>query len=1038
VLEQFYRAVLPGQGVYALFESGRKRHTWCDDIEDLVTQTEHRAAKTDLYFATASFSTNADRTSENALYRRAFCFDIDAGEAKYAKHGDKVYASQRDALSAFMAWSADSKIRPAWVVSSGTGLHIYFLLTEDTPVAQWLPVAKSLKAMVLAQGLRIDAQVTSDVVRVLRPPGTMHPSGAVVTVLASGDRAYTLEQLADATAGFHAPTAPAREKSANSIFLDPPIGPPRVLSKITRHCAAMAHAVGSKGDVSEPYWRAMLGVIKFTADGVDAAHAASEGHPEYDPALTQRKYDAWTAGPTTCATFEDENPAACAGCRHHGKIKSPILLGELNDDEVATRPDLKPAVSAPITEPASIPDEFAAFSDLEDEPAPAPVASDPWTAFLPEGFRCVAVAGGYVMTGPRPVKAEDVTAEPGEKRTKTTLIDTPFAAVPFWFESWAAGSHDSDQALATFCVFDKTRRVVSRYTMPTKAAAQRDSLLGMLAAQNVQVYPSTNTNKQLMEDFVKASLERIRQGGQRQKILDRFGTVFNEKGEILVAQGKHIIQADGTIIEGVVQEKLKSRSPAYRVPLPENMSGQWPKSVWTSHVAPRAKRHIEYLREFYSEDNFKPYQLAIMLAWGSPMLAFMQGTFHPGTPLPSIGFTVSLYSPKSGVGKSAAMHAAALAFGPPSAIVLQLDQTNSTGNARGALLLQSGTMPSFMDEMEDLEAKDLASLVSSVGNGATKKRLNEKMALTGGEPMALINLMSTNKSHRELIAADRNESAAVQMRLLEIECSAVQAVSQARALAETEARSKLHDCAGAVGALIHYAMCSMGHEKLNRLGIVCADKARTLASGEQEGRIMYRALGATLAVRQILAGLGLKVFDDAALITEFKRWHDIGFEFAAERILPSEGADLMSMLLSDLAVKTVITVGETDLRKRDSKYDVALNDRVPDDVVARSVLSGHYVYVKTDAVRDWAFKKRVSYRTIINRCREVGIIETLPGSTTKIGMQVDLHKGMRASQGVRSFVIKVDLRRLGGDVEGTYERHIGNNIHALRPVKEAS
>ena len=53
-------------------------------------------------------------------------------------------------------------------------------------------------------------------------------------------------------------------------------------------------------------------------------------------------------------------------------------------------------------------------------------------------------------------------------------------------------------------------------------------------------------------------------------------------------------------------------------------------------------------------------------------------------------------------------------------------------------------------------------------------------------------------------------------------------------------------------------------------------------------------------------------------------------------------------------------------------------------------------------------------------------------------VQVDLHKGMRSSQGVRSFVVKVDLRRLGGDVESAYERFMGDNVRTLRPVKEAS
>ena len=327
-LGAFYRAVLPEQGVYTLFEGMTKRHVWCHDLDELTQQTENRSDMVDLYFATASFRGVTGRTIANALYRRAFCFDIDAGPAKVAKHGDAVYATQRDALTAVVTWCQAERLMPAWVISSGAGLHVYFLLNQDTHVADWLPVAKALKAKALADGLKIDPAVSGDPARVLRPIGSLHSNGERVSVIMNVPAVYTLAQLTRKVAKYLAPWPRVRnERSINADVLDQPIGPPKSLGKVAAGCAAMAHAMQARGNVSEPYWRAMLGVIKHTTEGEAAAHEFSDGHADYDYDATQDKLDRWTSGPALCLTFEGENPQACAGCQHRGSIKSPIVLG---------------------------------------------------------------------------------------------------------------------------------------------------------------------------------------------------------------------------------------------------------------------------------------------------------------------------------------------------------------------------------------------------------------------------------------------------------------------------------------------------------------------------------------------------------------------------------------------------------------------------------------------------------------------------------------------------------------------------------------
>ena len=1031
MLEQFYRAVLPETGCYALFDATRKAHIWAESIGELTRKTEARIDQQGLYFATCSFNEPTSREASNALSRRALCFDIDAGEEKYAKHGDEVYPTQRDALADLMRWIQETGLKPSLLVSSGAGLHVYFRLTEDASPLEWLPAAKGLKGMALATGLRIDATVTADIVRILRPPGTLHKNGARVRVL---NHNATEHRLADLTArcGPYLPKPAPPKSSLNASIIGTVQGPPRSAAKVAENCAAFGHAVAMRGDVPEPYWRAMLGIFKFAENGTELAHEASRGHPEYDFHDTQTKLDRWTAGPTRCDTFEGLNPEACASCRFRGKYTSPILLGELNDQELV-REGRQPLEPAEVQTPVPDGSEFAGAFGAATEVA-TPI--DPWHGCIPDGHAIVRTPTGYSLVAQVVKLIDDETKEPDEnglRPKKSVKVNQQFAAVPFWFESWAPGKHDGDQALATYCVYDKHRHVVSRYTMPTRQAAQRDALLGTLASQNVQVYPSTNQNKQLMEDFVKASLERIRGASQRQKIIDRFGTMFDDNGGVVVAHGRHVIQADGSVTEAVIAEKLKGQAPAYRVPLPAG-NGFWSRQDVVRTVRPLAEQHIVYLREFYSDDNFRPYQLAIMLAWASPMMAFMQGTYQPGSDLPRIGLTVSLYSTKSGIGKTAALHAAALAFGDPNALVLQLDRQSSTDIARQTMVQQCGTLPSFMDEMEDVEARDLAALVSSVGNGASRRRLNGKtMQLEGGIPLALVNLMTSNKSHREIVAADRNESAATQLRLLEIDCTNVQPVSLKRSTDEVRARSALQKCAGAVGTLLHMAMCSIGQEKLNQLGQDMALKARLALDGRQDGRILWRALGAMLAVRAILRTLNLEVFDDKVLIDEFRIWHDSGYQFNSERLTPTDPVVLTSLMLTDMLPRTVFTRGEADRRLRDFKPDALLNDRLPSEVVARVILEQRCAWVRSDAIREWAVNKRVSYRNIINSGIRMGYVTNLAreGEASRYSGTYDMLKGTTYSTGARVPALRIDLGKLSNE-DLVYERVVSTNVVPLK------
>jgi hypothetical protein len=53
--------------------------------------------------------------------------------------------------------------------------------------------------------------------------------------------------------------------------------------KIIENCPTLAHVAQVQGNISEPLWRSMLGVVKFTTEGEPLCHEWSLGDPREMP-----------------------------------------------------------------------------------------------------------------------------------------------------------------------------------------------------------------------------------------------------------------------------------------------------------------------------------------------------------------------------------------------------------------------------------------------------------------------------------------------------------------------------------------------------------------------------------------------------------------------------------------------------------------------------------------------------------------------------------------------------------------------------------
>lgn len=376
----FLKKVLPEEGQYILAMPAGKGfiHHGFSTVENLTRCIAARVGSDPdgtIYYATASFSdldsvdTGAklpknSRTGAKANRKRAFYFDIDI------KPLDDHYHSVPEAMEALKRFVRTTGLPVPVVVSSGGGLHVYWPMEESITVEQWRHYAAILSSVAEDRQFLVDAQITTDVVRVLRPPGTFNtktderrpvvvrldspatPTRALLAKIAQmGDILGTAPkankpaaakksivqlnlpgQMLDFSGSLVAQQAIAETAADNAPDADPKL--------ICTHCPQLkAQALAMGKGVHYAQWYDMVGCMRFAKDGERAVHLLSKGHPNYAISDTNAKIDSHKdggAGPTTCAQFERNNPSGCAGCKFKGTVTTPLQLGRPRYEEAPT------------------------------------------------------------------------------------------------------------------------------------------------------------------------------------------------------------------------------------------------------------------------------------------------------------------------------------------------------------------------------------------------------------------------------------------------------------------------------------------------------------------------------------------------------------------------------------------------------------------------------------------------------------------------------------------------------------------------------
>jgi hypothetical protein len=994
-LSDFYAKVLPPTGIYSAFRSASKRHWWFETIEELTAFTE-RQTGIDVYFGVASFIAPGEdeykgRTQSNVKSLKCFRLDLDAGPEKLAKWGPgKVYPTQADAIASLVEFTKKTGLRFSLLVSSGMGLHVYYVLDAAVSPGVWQPIAKRLQKFGTSHGMRIDPSVTSDYARVLRPIGTKHPSGNVVQVLRDYPVVYTIEQFAEAIGAEVEEDLPAvgMDTSVNDDIMVVQ-GPPKSFKKALLKCGALEHAYRNQATTEEPYWRAVIGVTKHTVEGLSAAILVSRKHPDFDEGEVEAKFDRWETGPSTCETFEDFVPEICAACPHKGKIKSPVQLGALTVQEEDAHPEAK----------------------RDDPPAPKEAPGKPWNGKLPDAFDVVSLKGKETLVHHMDIEEKNDDGEFVRKR-----ITVPITHDVFWMGQ-CADAVDTDDT-AQIVIHKSDRGLIRNYTMEQSLVASRADLVKFLASKGIHL--TTDRRAQTaMEAYAKSQIQRVKVALNRQKITDRFGIRIQEDGTMVAAQGEYVIFPSGKIERAMLAKGLRGEAQHYTIPIKDDGTGTWEPTVWKSHILPSARVHVEFMKKFYAREGMEKYQLAIMLAMASPFMAFVTDGYRSGVTLPPNGLSIALFSEQGGRGKSTAMRCAQLAFGMPSGLNKDNDDLNTTALARLARFSISGTMPVTMDEMGDMDSKALATLIRTIANGAGRQRATRDGGLSVSSPWSLISLIGTNKSQREIIGHIRKESSAEQYRLLELDVEKTIKFDTETQVQFNNEWKGMGAHAGALGALIHLMICSTGVDKINSLVAEKVEEASRLVQGvheESASRFQYRALGAMLTLWEMLERHKLVPFDKATLINTFLDAYKQTVDFVAENVTPDDGLSWLSKMLASLQPYTLITETETRRGGQSTRFDIDIRGVPTREAKARFVLDSQKSYVPVDVVRAWCMEQGVRETNLLNAAKGANaLVRITAGETSdkRWASRFNLHKGMRESTNAFVMCYCFDVKAIG-------------------------
>lgn len=604
----FLRAVLPDEGTYCVtaIKDGIAQNIFVNDIESIHEEAQRLVAeKTNAFFAMATYQKDESgelrRKQSQTQWLKSFWIDVDCGEGK-------PYANQTDGLIALREFQEETNLPNPFIINSGNGLHVYWLIKNYVDHARWTPVARKLKAACKKFGFDVDRSVMSDSARVLRIPDTCNfkdpknPKAVTVDQRGTMTTIEEFEALLD-DLGLPVQKTPTKRVNMNELSETAKALMGNKVSKFSKivrksvkgeGCNAIKEIVTNQDGIEEPLWRAGLAIAWACEDGEKAIHIMSKKHPDYDHDETIEKASL-TMGPYTCDTIREIDPDLCEGCTQ--TCTSPIQLGaEIKRD----------------------PSEL--FADPEEIRVPEPDGSlntqSVQKALFKPPFPYFRGATGGIYR-------EDGS---GDERVEILVYDYDLYPVK--------RVNDPNDGESVVLRLHLPQDGMREFTVPAKKLMASDSFREILGSEGVVA--GAKQMKEIMDYTIKFTKELQRKQKAEEARL-QYGWSADKES--------FIVGPTAYTKKGPQHNPASSTtSDLHRSFTPRGSLEEWKKAF-----------------NLFANKGMEPLQLTALAGFGAPLMPF---TGLAG------GATINLISNEPGTGKSSAGFAALSVFGDPQATAL--------------------------------------------------------------------------------------------------------------------------------------------------------------------------------------------------------------------------------------------------------------------------------------------------------------------------------------------------------------------------------
>lgn len=780
---KFLRLIWPSTGLYCIAHPFTPQgsnvtvytHKVFPTISEAVTHVHEMQHTADTYFAVLSLKeaqvwdpTKTDyktgqkgafavRIHENMLASKCSFFDLDVGSDK------GKYPTQRDALAALIEFLRNTGLPMPTLVSSGGGVHVYWHWATELPAVEWRDVAFHMRQLAEATGLKVDVQRTTDSSSVLRVPDTLNwkdrSNPRPVKVMQEGvvTPTETFKRLvSDALVRYGITPQAAPAKSAppavsilgEQRFND--FGPPPTLNELAAACGQVREIIASQGNKAHPHYgqldntawyRGMLNTIGHVENGDDWCRKLTDLHPRTNADIEAKLLQLKQFPPARCQTLQEVMPwkdAPCRSCRFFTDPSVPNPLAASRKSTVAPPP------GAGETKPASSASTSATSPASPSMPGATPTAlSAPAMAqMIPPSPQLMAA---MIPNPPKPyerLKTGQISLtrrNKDDEETVTIILQHDLYPIKRLVNSETGTEQQIWRAMLP-------RSGSKEFTIDADVLYDARKFSSSMA--NNGIYPN-KADLPALQDYMVAYISQLQKDLDADTQLSHLGW---SDGYRQFTMPDAIYFEDGTVKISSLTEGARRAS---------QFIGK--RGDMVSQIA---------LLRFYDHPDYLPNQFAILCSFGSIL-------FHATG---NHGVVVNM-SGESGASKSTTLYTLAGVWGDPALWPINGTNRGATANARSQRVVTNANLPTPVDEITHLPAKEAIDLVMNITQPGHRLRLGTdgQEKAVGDSYKSAIMISTANSSLHGLLSTDNAAGTAGSMRVFEMKMVAPRVHTKAEA-----------------------------------------------------------------------------------------------------------------------------------------------------------------------------------------------------------------------------------------------------------------